>query len=101
RVLLADVPTLTMYKGKMTTSRRSPPVQQIMCVGGDACGQYEPEVINCSNLGPNDRGNIQWQCKAQMEDHFRLGRTTVSCEGYKNRDDKYVLAGSCGVEYTL
>ncbi len=32
---------------------------------------------------------------------YRLGSTTVSCEGYDHPDDPYVLAGSCAVEYTM
>jgi len=36
-----------------------------------------------------------------MEDLYRLGRTTVSCEGYHRAGDPLVLQGSCGVEYTL
>lgn len=36
-----------------------------------------------------------------MEDLYRLGRTTVSCEGYSFSGDSNVLRGSCGVKYTL
>ena len=31
----------------------------------------------------------------------RFGEVEVSCEGYNNRDDPYVLKGSCGLRYTL
>jgi len=42
KVLLRDVQTLTLHKGRMTTGRRSSPVPQVNCVGGNACGDYEP-----------------------------------------------------------
>jgi len=64
-------------------------------------GYFTPEVIHCSNIGVNDKGEVQWKCEAQMEDLYRLGRTTVSCEGYNRAGDPLVLKGSCGVEYTL
>jgi hypothetical protein len=32
---------------------------------------------------------------------YRLGSVTVACEGYDYPDDPYVLAGSCGLEYSL
>ncbi|ORZ40380.1 hypothetical protein BCR44DRAFT_1495772 [Catenaria anguillulae PL171] len=100
KVLLTDVQTLTLYKGKLTAGRRSPPVQQLMCVGGDACDYFEPPVMQCKNMGHDGR-EVQWRCESEMEDYYRLGTTTVTCEGYKNRNDKYILRGSCGVEYTL
>ena len=42
KVLLKDVRTLTLHRGKMTTGRRSSPVPQMNCVGGNACGDFEP-----------------------------------------------------------
>lgn len=42
KVLLRDVQTLTVHKGRMTTGRRSSPVPQVNCVGGNACGDFEP-----------------------------------------------------------
>ncbi|KAI9183937.1 hypothetical protein H9P43_002989 [Blastocladiella emersonii ATCC 22665] len=100
RVLLKDVEVLTLRHGGMTAGRRSPPVPQLVCVGGDACAAFQPTVMQCRNVGHDGR-QVQWSCKADMDDYYRLGETTVSCEGYKNRKDKYILAGSCGVEYTL
>lgn len=92
---------LTFYKGRMTTGRRAPPMTQLKCKGGNACNYFTPETISCQNVGTNDRGQVQWKCEAQMEDLFRLGETTVSCEGYSHRGDRNVLKGSCGVFYTL
>ncbi|KNE54018.1 hypothetical protein AMAG_00014 [Allomyces macrogynus ATCC 38327] len=86
RVLLRDIDTLTFTKGAMTTGRRSRPVPQMECAGGDACWEpnAQPEVMQC-----------------KLEDYYRLGSTTVSCEGYDYPDDPYILAGSCGVRYSL
>ncbi|KAJ3401569.1 Store-operated calcium entry-associated regulatory factor, partial [Chytridiales sp. JEL 0842] len=102
KVLLEDVKVLTLYKGRMTTARRSSPVPQMSCVGGDACKAAKDsiETMQCYNVGFDGR-DVQWECKAELEDLYKFGRTDVSCEGYANPNDKYILAGSCGVEYTL
>eukprot|EP00842_Homolaphlyctis_polyrhiza_P005278 jgi/Hompol1/5751/HPOL_002072-RA len=96
KVLLSDVKVLTLKAGHKTTGRRSSPVPQMQCVGGDACGDYTPRVIQGS-----DGIDVQWACVADMADHWRFGTTTVSCEGFAYPDDKFVLAGSCGVQYEL
>ena len=35
KVLLKDVDVLILYKDRMTTGRRKPPVPQLNCVGGN------------------------------------------------------------------
>lgn len=100
-ILFRDIKTLVLHKGRLTRGGRSAPIQQINCVGGDACKYFTPEVIRCSNIGSNDQGEPQWKCQAEMENLYRLGRTSVSCEGYSRSGDPVVLVGSCGVEYTL
>ena len=40
---------------------------------------------------------LQWECKAQTDKKYQLGRIQVSCEGYDYPDDPYILRGSCGV----
>lgn len=43
-----------------------------------------------------------WSCTASsLPNDTELGSVNVSCEGYTYRDDPYVLAGSCAMEYTL
>jgi len=42
KVLLQDVRTLTLHRGRMTTGRRTSPVPQLNCIGGNACGDFEP-----------------------------------------------------------
>lgn len=44
KVRLTDVTTLTLYRDKYTTGRRSAPIPQIQCVGGSAKGKFEPKV---------------------------------------------------------
>ena len=36
-----------------------------------------------------------------MPVEFKFGKVQVSCEGYDYPDDPYILAGSCGLEYTI
>jgi hypothetical protein len=58
--------------------------------------------MRCENAGADyDAGSIQWTCRADVPNHFKLGATDVRCEGYKSSSDAYVLKGSCGVEYRL
>ncbi|ELT97879.1 hypothetical protein CAPTEDRAFT_219816 [Capitella teleta] len=101
RVLLSDIKTLTLYNGKMTTGRRSSPVAQLTCTGGTAgCSSYVPPVVQCRNQG-TDGYDIQWECKADLDNAYRFGKIEVTCEGYDHPDDPYILRGSCGLEYSL
>merc|ERR1719166_349784 len=36
-----------------------------------------------------------------MEGGVRFGKVEVICEGYDYPEDEFILAGSCGLEYTL
>ncbi|XP_065110453.1 store-operated calcium entry-associated regulatory factor isoform X2 [Paramisgurnus dabryanus] len=100
-VLLRDVQVLTLHRGRYTTARRSSPVLQLQCIGGSAgCGSFVMDVVQCYNKGW-DGIDVQWECKADMDNWYRFGRVEVSCEGYTSPNDAYVLKGSCGLEYTL
>lgn len=58
--------------------------------------------MRCTNQGYDyDEEDIQWSCTADLPSEFKLGATDVICEGYRNADDKWILKGSCGVEYRL
>jgi cbb3-type cytochrome oxidase subunit 3 len=58
--------------------------------------------MRCENAGADyDEGSIQWTCKVDVPEYFKLGSTDVLCEGYSSSKDPYVLKGSCGVEYRL
>ena len=47
---LSDIQALTFYNGMMTTGRRSSPVPQMTCVGGDACSKFVPEAIQVGEV---------------------------------------------------
>ncbi|EDQ86738.1 uncharacterized protein MONBRDRAFT_33739 [Monosiga brevicollis MX1] len=100
RVLLDQVKVLTLKAGAMTTGRRSSPVPQLKCVGGSAGCRDAPERVQCINQG-SDGYDIQWECKADLPARVRFGSVEVVCEGYSYADDPYILAGSCGLEYSL
>lgn len=102
KILLSKIQALTFYKEKYTKASRFRPSPQIVCVGGDAKGLYEPSVIQCKNIGSEyDSEDVQWSCSSILPSFYKLGKTDVICEGYSGPDDKYVLKGSCLVEYTL
>jgi len=102
-VLLEKIQVLTFNRGKMTTGRRGSPVPQLTCVGGTAYSRsdLQPAAVQCKNVGSDGFGNINWRCEADLDSSVRFGETTVSCEGYANPDDPYILQGSCGLEFTL
>ena len=50
RLELAKIPALTFYQDALTTSRRTSPIPQLICVG-KPCQLYTPEVVRCVNLG--------------------------------------------------
>ncbi|CAG8597229.1 3364_t:CDS:10 [Acaulospora morrowiae] len=120
KVLLADVKTITFYRGKLTTGRRNEPIRQMQCVGGDACHEFVPDVVQCTNVGSDGTGQFceksfempgstnilsfqdtNWRCDAELPKSLKFGPITVSCEGYNYPEDPYILRGSCGLEYTL
>ncbi|KAK0552328.1 hypothetical protein OC846_002929 [Tilletia horrida] len=88
RILLDSIKTLTFYNGERTTARRSSSVPQLSC-RGRACRSFEPDVIQCANMG-----DWQWKCEADLPEELRLGKVEVSCEGWDNADDPYVLSGN-------
>ncbi|KAJ5660818.1 uncharacterized protein N7484_000190 [Penicillium longicatenatum] len=103
-ILLSNVNTLTLRANRMTSSRRVSPIPQLTCVGPSKkiCDLYQPEVMRCTNQGYDyDEEDVQWTCEASLPSEFKLGATDVICEGYRNANDKYVLKGSCGVEYRM
>ena len=101
-VLLSKISSLTLRAGQKTSARRSSPIPQLQCTGGNARGLYDVDVMRCTNAGSDyDDDNVQWTCKASLPVEFKLGSTDVSCEGYDSPEDPYVLKGSCGVSYRL
>ncbi|KNG81846.1 hypothetical protein ANOM_008891 [Aspergillus nomiae NRRL 13137] len=103
-ILLSNVQTLTLRGNRLTTSRRVDPIPQLKCTGPSKriCDLYPIDVMRCTNAGYDyDEEDVQWTCTASLPQEFKLGSTDVVCEGYRNADDKWVLKGSCGVEYRL
>jgi len=50
-------------------------------------------LFQCRNVG-SDGFDVQWECKAEMDDSYRFGKIQVSCEGYDYPNDPYVLKGN-------
>jgi len=102
KVRLTDVQSLTLYKNQYTTGRRAPPIPQLKCLGGTASKltDYYPDVVQCYNRG-SDGDDVQWECKADLDNSVKFGKLNVYCEGYDYPDDPYILKGSCGLEYYL
>ena len=50
-VLLSTVKTLTLRKDLKTTHRRVSAVPQLKCIGGNAKGLHEVDVMRCTNQG--------------------------------------------------
>ena len=103
KVRLSDVRSLTLRGDRKTTHRRVSAIPQLRCVGGNARGLYDVDVLRCTNEGASYGGDqdVQWTCTASLPSEFRLGATDVKCEGYASADDPYILKGSCGIEYRL
>lgn len=93
-ILLSTVKTLTLRNDQTTAGRRLKPISQLKCVGGDARGLYEVDVMRCINIGSDYGGeDVAWSCSAELPRFFKLGATDVLCEGYSSPEDRYVLKG--------
>jgi len=100
-VLMRDVKVITLHKDQYNAYRRTSPIQQLNCVGGSASSEsHKVQTVQCYNMGYNG-SDYDWKCEAQLDSHLKLGKATVSCEGYDYPDDPYILTGSCGLEFTL
>ncbi|KAJ7678879.1 DUF1183-domain-containing protein [Mycena polygramma] len=99
RLELAKIPALTFYKDALTEARRTKPIDQLICVG-KPCRLFQPEVVRCQSLGGAGT-EIDWKCEADLPESLRFGRVEVSCEGWSRPGDRYVLKGSCSLEYRL
>ena len=61
---------------------------QLKCIGGSAQGEFNPGVVQCYNRGL-DGMEIQWECKADMDNLYRFGEIEVVCEGERDRDTSF------------
>jgi len=98
RIRLRDVNAIVLHKDQLTESRRSKAVPQLKCTGR-YCDEA-PSSVMCKNMGFDGR-DVTWKCEADLSNDVVFGKTEVSCEGYDHPNDEYILAGSCGLEYTL
>jgi hypothetical protein len=67
---------------------------------GNYCDDFTPSSVLCRNAG-SDGLDAQWKCEADLPTEYRFDSIDVNCEGYAYPDDPYILAGSCGLEYSL
>ncbi|CAO3660213.1 unnamed protein product [Umbelopsis vinacea] len=100
KVRLRDLTAITLHANKKTNARRSSPIPQLECIGGDACGDFKPRVVQCQNAG-FDGYDVQWTCTSELPSNIEFGDIEVSCEGFDFPEDPYILVNSCGLEYTL
>ncbi|KAG2185261.1 hypothetical protein INT44_002051, partial [Umbelopsis vinacea] len=100
KVRLRDLTAITLHANKKTSARRSSPIPQLECIGGDACADFKPRVVQCSNAG-FDGYDVQWTCTADLPSNIEFGDIEVSCEGYDFPEDPFILVNSCGLEYSL
>ena len=102
-VLLSSTKALTLHSSRKTTARRGSAIPQLTCSGPrEICALYTIDTLRCVNEGPGySEQDVQWSCRADLPEEFKLGSTEVSCEGYESSEDPWVLKGSCGVEYRL
>ena len=101
-VKLEQITALTFREGAMSKGRRTSPVPQLKCMGGSAMShrEFHPSVVQCKNAG-YDGVDVQWECTADLDDSVKFGSTDVYCEGFEYPEDPFILAGSCGLEYSL
>lgn len=101
RILEREIEALTFHHGAITTGRRLPGVLALQCIPNHEWNCHEPiESVQCQNKGWDGLA-ISWRCEATMPVNFTFKRTEVSCEGWENFQDEYILAGSCGLKYEL
>ncbi|KAH8923615.1 DUF1183-domain-containing protein [Atractiella rhizophila] len=100
RIPLDNLSALTLYSDRMTTARRGDPIPQLTCEG-KYCSYFTPDIVQCSNQGSSSPGNVEWKCEADLPESLSFSRIEVSCEGWDSSSDPYVLAGSCGLTYSL
>ncbi|UZJ56472.1 hypothetical protein CBS101457_005792 [Exobasidium rhododendri] len=98
RVPMSSLKTLYFKDGASTMARRGKKMPQLKCVGNSRhlCDTYGPAVILCKSAGDG-----AWRCEADLHPSVRLGAVEVSCEGWENSEDEYVLRGSCMLEYNI
>jgi len=99
KILETEIKTLVLTKDALTTGRRSAPVKQLQCISN--CDKLLNNV-GCTNIGISGDGKPAWKCESDdMPNNESFGDMVVSCEGYENSADVFVLVGSCSLRYSL
>ena len=62
KVALSSIKTLTFARDALTTSRRTKAIPQLSCLG-KACHSFQPDVVQCQNMGDDGAGGIQWRVR--------------------------------------
>lgn len=85
--ILSDVKVLIFEKGKVTTrSRVTFDRPQLLCTKN--CHLFEPEVVQCTNVGLDDFKEPIWKCESQFPNGIKIGKVLIVCEGLSNSQDK-------------
>ncbi|KIR38402.1 hypothetical protein I313_05510 [Cryptococcus deuterogattii Ram5] len=98
KIPLSGIKTLTFYADKYTAGRRTSPIPQLTCQG-PGCKIFQPDVVQCTNMGDDGLGNVQWKCDTDLPSSLRLGKVDVSCEGWSAKGDPDILQVNKGLEY--
>ena len=102
RVYQLDIRSLFFKSDEPTNSRRVDPVPQTLCVKGCRLVDKLPENIQCNNTGLIEKQGIRWKCGTNgIPKNVMFEPLGVSCEGYENYFDNYILNNSCQIRYRL
>jgi hypothetical protein len=102
RVYQLDIRTLFFKSEQPTNSRRVDPVPQTLCVKGCRLVDKLPDGIRCNNTGLIGKQGIRWKCGTNgLPTNVIFEPLGVSCEGYENHFDSYILNNSCQIRYRL
>uniref|UniRef100_A0A0N4ZHF2 Store-operated calcium entry-associated regulatory factor n=1 Tax=Parastrongyloides trichosuri TaxID=131310 RepID=A0A0N4ZHF2_PARTI len=91
---------LSFNKNVYSTGRRTDPQLQLQHVGGDAHEKEELEFAQCNQIGYDVLGPV-FRCYDKDNKILEVSHFLISCEGYDDADDEYILEGSCVLKYTL
>lgn len=93
-----SISALTFYRDRQTTARRASAVPQLTCEGRQ-CRTFQPQVVQCVAMGGNGGNGLEWKCDADLPNSVRFGNVEVSCEGWNNANDPYILkVSSCALQ---
>jgi hypothetical protein len=104
RLLMKDIPMITVQANVLADRVRTNPEVQLHCVGGSGVDhfEYHPYQVMCINMGVDANGKVNWVCQtSSISSKVQIGDFKVSFEGWSGPDDLYVRAGSEVVRYEL